>query len=123
MVFGKCESRKCSLVFLVCFVLYINVLGVVMRFGVRFCIYEHVQKYGFATFFENDFPRNDGDAKPNMFTFKLRLRPWDISHRVERQKLVVKSREEMSVRVWKGDLMANFFLHYNFRPNVLFGTL
>ena len=37
---------------------------------------------------------------------KLLLRPWDLSHRVERQKLMVKSREEMSVRVRKGGSVA-----------------
>jgi len=54
--------------------------------------------------------------------FKLLLRPWDLSHRVERHKLMVISRDEMSVRVWKGGFMANLLLHYIFRPNVLFET-
>ena len=31
-------------------------------------------------------------------------------HRVERQELMVTSREEMSVRVWKGGFMANLLL-------------
>ena len=33
--------------------------------------------------------------------FRLLLRPWDLSHRVERQKFMVKSQEEIYVRVWK----------------------
>ena len=37
----KCEIRKCMVVVLVCFVLYIDVLSVSMRFSIRFCIYEH----------------------------------------------------------------------------------
>ena len=41
-------------------------------------------------------------AKPKICILKLLLRPWDLSHRVERQKLTVTSREEMYVRVCKG---------------------
>ena len=67
--------------------------------------------------------RNDGDAKPVFFIRKLLPRPWDLSHGVERQKLMVLSREEMSVRVRKGGFMVNLLLHHNFRPNVLFETL
>ena len=60
---------------------------------------------------KNVFSKNNGDAKPVfLFVFVL-LRPWDISHRVERQKLMVKSWEEMSVRVRKGGFMANLLLH------------
>ena len=36
---------KCKLVILVCFVLYIDVLSVSMRFSVIFCMHEHIQKY------------------------------------------------------------------------------
>ena len=57
-----------------------------------------------------------------LFLFKLLLRPWDLSHRVERQKLMVNRREEMSVRVWKGSFTANLLLHWNCRPNVLLET-
>ena len=47
-------------------------------------------------------------GSPKRFVcFKLPLRPWDLSHRVERQKLIVNRREEMSVRVQKGGFMAN----------------
>ena len=45
-----------------------------------------------------------------MFTFKLFLRPWDLSHRVERQKLMVISQEEMSVRVRKDDFVVSLLL-------------
>ena len=51
---------------------------------------------------------------------KLLLQPWDLSHRVERQKLMVNSQEEMSVRVRKGGFVANLLLRYNFSLNVLF---
>ena len=36
------------------------------------------------------------------FNFKLLLRPWDLFHRVERQKLMVTSREETVVRPKNG---------------------
>ena len=49
--------------------------------------------------------------------------PWDLSHRVERQKLTVTTREEMSVRVWKGGFVANLLLRLHFRPNVLLEKL
>ena len=51
--------------------------------------------------------------------FKLLLRPWDLSHRVERQNLMVTSQEEMSLRVRKGGFVANLLLRWNFRPSVL----
>ena len=105
--------------FLVCFGLYTHVLNVSMRFKVRFCIYEHIQNFVFATFFGNVFVRNDGDATPGFCILKLLLQPWDLSHRVKRQKLMVESQEEMSVRVWKGCFMASLLLHWNFSPNVL----
>ena len=54
--------------------------------------------------------------------FKLIPRPWDLSHRLERQKLMVISQEEKSVRVWKGGFVAKLLSHYNFRPKVLFET-
>ena len=57
------------------------------------------------------FVRNDGDATPSFFCFlKLLLRPWDPSHRLERQKLMVNSRVEISVRVRKGGFVANLLL-------------
>ena len=74
---------------LVCFVVYIDVLSDSMRFSIRFCIYEHIQNYVFATIFENIFVRNDGDATL-FFLSKLLPRPWDVSHRVERQEFMVK---------------------------------
>ena len=45
--------------------------------------------------------------------FKLLLRPWDVFHRVERQKLMVNSQEDVSVqsvRVRKGGFEANLHL-------------
>ena len=56
------------------------------------------------------------------YLFKLIQRPWDLSHRVERPKLMVNSREKMSVRVRKGGLVANLLLRSNFGPSVLFET-
>ena len=44
----------------------------------------------------------------------------DPSHRVERQKLMVISQEQMFVRVGKGGFVANLLSYWNFRPNVLF---
>ena len=55
--------------------------------------------------------------------FKLLLRLWDLSNRVERQKFMVECREEMFMRVGKGGFMANLLFHYNFGPNGLFETL
>ena len=57
------------------------------------------------------------------FMFKLLLRPWDLSHRVESQKLMVNRWEEMSLRARKGVFVANLLLRYKFGPNVLFETL
>ena len=45
---------------------------------------------------------NTGMQNLISFIFKLFLRPCDLSHRVERQKRMVNSLEEMSVRVRKG---------------------
>ena len=56
----------------------------------------------------------------NLVILKLLLRPWELSHRGGRQKIMVMSREEMSVRVWKGGFMGNLLLHSIVRPNVLF---
>ena len=67
---------------------------------------------------KQNFLRNDGDAKPVSFIFKLRLRPWDQSHRVKRQKLMVINREEMSVRVRIGGFVADLLLRYIVGPNV-----
>ena len=70
------------------------------------------------------FFRNNGDAKPLFyFVFKLLLRPLDLSHRVERHKLMVNSKEEMSVCVWKGGFMASLLLRCTFVPNVVCETL
>ena len=43
--------------------------------------------------------------------FKLLLRPWDLSHRAERQRLMVNTQEEISVRVQKGSSLINLLLH------------
>ena len=68
--------------------------------------------------------RNNGNAKTAFFLiYKLLLRPWDLSHRVERQKLMVTSQEAMSVRVRKGGFVVNLLLRSNVRPNVLLETL
>ena len=67
--------------------------------------------------------RNDGDAKPDLLIFKLLLRPWDLAHRVERQKLMVTSREGVSVRVPKSSFMANLLLLWKNGPNILFEVL
>ena len=48
------------------------------------------------------FFSNDGDAKPDFVIFKLLLRPSDLSHRVESQKLMVTSWEEAAVRPENG---------------------
>ena len=66
------------------------------------------------------FPEMTGTQHLFPYIFKVLLRRWDLSHRVERQKLMVTSREEMSVRVRKGGFMASLLAHYSFRPNVLF---
>ena len=42
---------------------------------------------------------------------QLLLRPWDVSHPIERQKLMVNILVEMSVCVQKGGFMANLLLH------------
>ena len=57
------------------FVLYIDVLRVSMGFGVIVCIYEDIPNWGFVTFFENPFSRNDGDAKPGVFILEFLRRP------------------------------------------------
>ena len=56
------------------------------------------------------FSEMTGMQKLIDFMFKLLLRPWDLSHRVERQKIMVISRREMSVRVRKGGFVANLLL-------------
>ena len=57
------------------------------------------------------------------FRLLLLLQPWDLSHHVERQKLMVTSWEEVSVRVQKGGFVANLLLSLNVHPNVLSKTL
>ena len=64
--------------------------------------------------------RNDRDAKPDCFHFRVAPTALGHTHRGERQKLMVNSWEEMSVRVQKGNFIANSRLHYNFQINVLF---
>ena len=51
----KVEEIDSFLVFLVCFGLYIDVLGVSMRFSIIFCMYEHIKKciFGFFQQFRN----------------------------------------------------------------------
>ena len=102
--------------------LYIDVLNVSMRFSIRFCIYAHIINVFLQRFSKMYFSEMTGMQKL-FFVVKLLPRHWDVSHRVERQKLMIKSREEMSVRVRKGSFMANLLLHYNFLPTVLFEIL
>ena len=92
-----------------CFVVYIDVLNVSMKFSVRLCIYEHIRNYVFATFLKIYLSKMTG--MQNLIIFlKMLLRPWDLSHRVERQKLMIISLEEMYVRVRKGGFVANLLL-------------
>ena len=60
------------------------------------------------------FFRDDGDAKPDFVYFQVAptalVQPWDLSHRVERQKLKVTRRREISVRVWKCGFTASLLL-------------
>ena len=59
----------------------------------------------------------------NLLLFlKWLLRPWDVSRRAERQKLMVNSREEMSARVQKVGFAAKLLLPYDLNPNDLFET-
>ena len=51
------------------------------------------------------------------------LRPWELSHRVKRQKLKVNSQREMSMRVRKGGFVASLLLRSIFGLNVLSETL
>ena len=84
--------------FWVSFVLYIDVLNISIRFSVRFSIYECIQNYVFKHFPKIYFSEMMG--MQSLFQFvKLFLRSWDLSHRVQRQKLMVTSWEEVSVRV------------------------
>ena len=102
-IFGKCRNRKCNLVFWVCYVLYIDVLSASMGSSIRFCIYEHILNYIFKKFSEKPNFRKGGDAQPAFFVLKkLLLRPWDLSHRLERQKLMVTSQEKTAVRPKNG---------------------
>ena len=88
--------------------LYIDVLSVSMRFSIRFCIYEHILNYCLKRFSTISFSEVTGMQHLIVLVrFKLLLRPWDLSHRVERQKLMVNGREEMFVRVKKRGLVAN----------------
>ena len=61
----------------------------------------------FATCFEKIYFGNDGDAKHFSFYFVL-VAPTAL--RVERQKLMVNSPLEMSVRVPKGGVVDNLLL-------------
>ena len=54
------------------------------------------------------------------FNFKLLLRPWDLSRRVERQELIVTSPEETAVRPQNGLHIESASSQYDFGPNVVF---
>ena len=96
------------MVFLLRIVLYFDVLSVSMRFSIQFCIYEYIQSYCFKRFSKNSFSEMT-EMEHVFFWFKLLLRPWDLSHHLERQKLMVNSWEEISVRFRKGGFAANLF--------------
>ena len=75
-------------------------------------MYTYIYIYIHRSYFclEGVFFRNDGDTKPFYVIFMLLLRPWDLSYRVERQKLMVNSRKEMPMRVQKGGFVANLLV-------------
>ena len=93
-----------------------------MRLTVELCIYEHIKNYVFATFPKIYFVGNDADATP-VFYFKLLLRPWYLSHGVERQKLMVNSRRSCLCVSEKVVLWLTYFYVRICSPNVLFETL
>ena len=94
---------------LVRFVLHIDVLSVSMRFSMRFCIYEHIQSHLLKIFSNKSFSEMTGVQ--HLFCFLgCSYGLGTLSHRIERQKLMVISRKEMSLRVRKGGFMANLFL-------------
>ena len=68
-------------------------------------------KIVFETLFEKE-TCSETTGMQNLFFIicKLFLQPWDLSYRVERQKLMAISQEEMSVRVRKGGFVANLLL-------------
>ena len=123
MVFEICDYRKCTLVFLVAFVLYIDVLNVSMRFSIRFGTNEHIQGYDLKRCSKHAFLETTGMQHLFFCFVKLLLRPWNLSRSVELQKLMVNSREEMSVRVQKFGFMANLLLYSILGPNVISETL
>ena len=98
MKFGKCESRKYNLLFVVSFVLYINVFSISLRFS----MYEPIKKLCVCNVLRNIFSEMTGIQNLICFISKLLLRPWDLSHRVERQKIMVTSQEETAVRLKNG---------------------
>ena len=78
------------------FVLYVDVWSVAMKSSVRFYIYiyiyEHIWNCVFAAFLfysEISFPEMTGMQSLSIFVFELLLQSWDLSHRVERHKLMV----------------------------------
>ena len=73
-IWGKCEPRKQNFVCSVCFVLYIDVLSVSIRFSIRFCIYEHIQKYVLKRFPNKCFWKWRG-CKTCFFSFKKEVAP------------------------------------------------
>ena len=123
-MFEECETRKCNLVFWVSFVAYFDCLSVSITFSIRLCTCEHFEQNDVFAFCSN-ISCSEMTGMHNLFFLicKLLLRPCDLSHRVERQKLIVISREELSVRVQNSRFMANLLLHANVHSNVLFETL
>ena len=79
-------------------------------------MYTNIHKFPFAsasggksTFVlqKCEFSEMTGMQHLTSLLFRLLLRLWDLSYRVERQKLMVKNWEEMFVRFWKGGFVAN----------------
>ena len=82
---------RCNLVFLVCFVLYIDVLSAPMRLSAGFRIYIYIYMSRcriicFDVFLNKSF--SEMKRMQDHF-FNLLIRHWDLSHRVERQKLML----------------------------------
>ena len=71
------------------------------------CIYSRLL---FGTFSEHLFLEMTEMQHVFFCDSKLLVRPWDLSHRVERQKEMVNTWREMSVRVRKGGVMAHLLL-------------
>ena len=115
----KCEIRKLDFVLLVVFVLYTYVLNVSMRFNISICIYEHIYDYMLKRFSKIPFLEVTDMHNLICLICELLIRPWELSHRVERQKTMLIRQEKTSVCVQKGGFVANLLLRSNVGPSVL----